>query len=120
MTALPEEIRDISDRTLIIVWSDGHEGLYFAEYLRKNCPCAICNDEEKSPNKSSPFKILGNPELLDNITFVSWEMVGRYAVTFKFNDGHSSGIYPYKLLRNLCQCDLCSGDSISIQGPFIA
>ena len=35
------------------------------------------------------------------------EPVGRYALQFKWSDGHDTGIYAYKLLRGLCQCDLC-------------
>jgi DUF971 family protein len=35
------------------------------------------------------------------------EPVGRYALQFKWSDGHDTGIYSYKLLRGLCQCDLC-------------
>ena len=29
--------------------------------------------------------------------------VGNYALTFAFSDGHSTGIYPWKLLRELTQ-----------------
>ena len=35
------------------------------------------------------------------------ESVGRYALQFKWSDGHDTGIYSYTLLRGLCQCDLC-------------
>jgi DUF971 family protein len=35
------------------------------------------------------------------------EPVGGYALSFTWFDGHASGIYSYKLLRGLCQCDDC-------------
>ena len=33
--------------------------------------------------------------------------VGKYAIRFKWNDGHESGIYSWEYLRNVCQCDEC-------------
>ena len=34
-------------------------------------------------------------------------MVGRYAVQFLWSDAHFTGIYPFEMLRMLCQCDEC-------------
>lgn len=113
-----EEIKELSDQVLIAIWDDGHESLYFADHLRKNCPCAMCSNEEEQPEEKNLFKKLGNPGTLDTISFAGWKMVGRYAVSFRFSDGHNAGIYPYALLRKLCQCDLCTGHSVRIQGPF--
>lgn len=33
------------------------------------------------------------------------ELVGDYAVTLSFDDGHGTGIYPYELLEALSQAD---------------
>jgi len=33
--------------------------------------------------------------------------VGAYAVQFVWDDGHSTGIYSWDLLREACPCDLC-------------
>ncbi len=108
-------IVQISDTVIVITWNDGHEGLYFADHLRKHCPCAAC---AKQPQESSEplFKIYGqNPK---EVKFTGWQRMGRYAVEFHFNDGHNTGIYPYQLLRELCQCDLCTGNAVRIQGPL--
>jgi DUF971 family protein len=35
------------------------------------------------------------------------ELVGGYALSLKWFDGHSSGIYSFKFLRSICQCDAC-------------
>ena len=32
-------------------------------------------------------------------------LVGQYALRFAFDDGHSTGIYPYDALLELCPCD---------------
>ncbi len=110
-----ESIQMVTDKVLTITWDDGHESLYFADHLRKNCPCADCEAERKGDNKQ-PFKTLKiHPE---DIRFTGYEIMGRYAVSFKFSDGHSTGIFTYEQLRDLCQCDLCTGNVIRIQGPL--
>ncbi len=110
-TVQPKSINQISDTVLTILWDDGHESLYFADHLRKNCPCADCESrKEKLGDKAFPF--------LKDIKIDSYEMQGRYAIGFTFSDGHNTGIYRYELLRDLCQCDICTGNVIRVQGPF--
>lgn len=36
------------------------------------------------------------------------ELVGRYALQIFWNDGHSSGIYAFSYLRDLCPCAACA------------
>ena len=107
----PKQITLISDTVLSIKWSDEHEGLFFADHLRKNCPCAACENLRVSLEE----KAFSN---LDDIKIIKWDMLGRYAVGFTFSDGHSTGIYIYENLRSLCQCDICTDNVIRIQGPF--
>ncbi|MEO6909480.1 MAG: DUF971 domain-containing protein [Edaphobacter sp.] len=33
--------------------------------------------------------------------------VGRYAIKFKWSDGHETGIYSWNYLRSVCQCEEC-------------
>lgn len=37
-----------------------------------------------------------------------YSMVGRYAIAFAWSDGHSSGIYSYEYLLEMCECDSCA------------
>jgi DUF971 family protein len=37
--------------------------------------------------------------------------VGRYAIQFNWQDGHSSGIYSWDFLRRHCQCAVCKEPS---------
>jgi DUF971 family protein len=32
------------------------------------------------------------------------EIIGRYAITIHWSDGHHTGIYSFDLLRKLCPC----------------
>jgi DUF971 family protein len=111
----PTVIDQISDNVVTIKWDDGHESIYFADHLRKNCPCARCADE-KTEKKVGPFQVLKTN--VNDIAFTGWEKIGRYAVAFKFSDGHTTGIYSYETLRDLCQCDECDKNVIRIQGPL--
>ena len=36
------------------------------------------------------------------------ELVGKYALSFSFSDGHGTGIYPFEALRRMCLCAECS------------
>jgi DUF971 family protein len=33
--------------------------------------------------------------------------IGKYALGFKWNDGHEAGIYSWDYLRRVCQCEVC-------------
>jgi DUF971 family protein len=94
-----------------IEWKDGHLSQYTFPFLRDACPCALC-DEERSkagrepgePPRSKPgelpmFKAAAKP--------VSAEPVGKYALKFKWNDGHELGIYSWQFLRDVCPCEEC-------------
>ena len=35
--------------------------------------------------------------------------VGNYAISFAWTDGHSTGIYRFDFLRQICPCDECRG-----------
>ncbi len=115
----PEKIELISDTVLSVKWSDGHDSVYFAAHLRESCPCADCETLREgagSKEKTGPFQIGRlTPE---EMHIHGWEMIGRYAISFKFSDGHDTGIYTYEYLRSLCQCDICTGNVVRIQGPM--
>jgi DUF971 family protein len=44
-----------------------------------------------------------------NIQAEDYLMVGKYAVQFLWSDGHYTGIYPYDMLRTLCEQQSDSG-----------
>jgi DUF971 family protein len=104
MPATPKRIKlAAGDNTLSVEWSDGHLSSYPYRYLRDKCPCATCTD--KSPEAAdSPFPILGVKPLKPERA----ELIGRYAVQFHWSDNHSSGIYAFEYLRELCPCAECA------------
>jgi DUF971 family protein len=109
----PKEISEFSDTALIITWEDGHESIYLYEDLRQSCPCARCNDLRKSSKDGKlPFK---RPIPLGvqsgKIRPEKTEPVGLYAIRFKWNDGHDTGIYSFEFLRKLCPCEKCQPET---------
>lgn len=36
------------------------------------------------------------------------ELVGRYALQIFWSDGHSTGIYTFPYLREICPCEACT------------
>lgn len=102
---------EFSDEALLITWEDAHESVYTYEELRKACPCATCTTERKArEKKKTGFKRIlpmGVPRA--GVKPNSIENVGRYAIRFKWNDGHDTGIYTYEFLRGMCTCEQCAG-----------
>ncbi|HEX6546342.1 MAG TPA: DUF971 domain-containing protein [Bryobacteraceae bacterium] len=106
--AQPEHINISKSAGIKIDWKDGHHSEYSLEYLRDECPCATCTGAHGTePQKTnyanpSPFQMY-KPKLKMN----SVEQVGYYAVRIHWNDGHSTGIYSFDHLRDICPCETC-------------
>ena len=97
----PSEIYQAGEYELGIRWSDGHVSVYPSIFLRKACRCAACVDEmsgksilnaEILPKDVHPLQVVG---------------VGRYGIRIDWSDRHSTGIYQFQYLREICPCALC-------------
>ncbi|HQZ98483.1 MAG TPA: DUF971 domain-containing protein [Pyrinomonadaceae bacterium] len=91
----PTQIIEESDSEVSIKWSDDAETRYSAPQLRRNCPCASC------VNEWTGEKILQSSQVPDDLKFNHISIVGRYALNFHFSDGHDTGIFSFKYLREL-------------------
>ena len=91
----PTQIVEESDSSVSIKWSDKSETLYTAPLLRRSCPCATC------VNEWTGQKILKDDQVTDDLTFSHISIVGRYALSFHFSDGHNTGIFSFDYLRKL-------------------
>lgn len=87
---------------LRIDWSDGVNTFVSWRTLRKECPCATCADERAKP--PNPFRVLSAQEVAAGPPAPEkMAPVGQYAYQIAWNDGHASGIYTLKSLRDLSQ-----------------
>lgn len=92
-------------RLLVVRWRDGHESRYPFDELRNVCPCADCRAAEKP---QGGLQVLTGPVVRrGEIRIVQVSPIGRYALSFTWSDGHSTGIYSFDFLRQLCPCEAC-------------
>ena len=92
---VPKEIARAGEADIKIIWQDGQERVYPARALRLACPCAGCVDEVTGERRLTARMV---PE---NVRPLKVELVGRYAMSVTWSDGHRTGIYPFELLRKL-------------------
>ena len=90
--------------TLSISWADRHETVFEATPLRWLCPCAYCRGEAGMPGWLDSAPTL-TP---DQTRLVDLHLVGNYALSPHWADGHRTGYYPFRLLRARCPCPACS------------
>ncbi|MFZ0333220.1 MAG: DUF971 domain-containing protein [Candidatus Acidiferrales bacterium] len=94
-----------------ITWSDAHTSHYDFPYLREHCPCATCKETHEKP-ANVDAKTAGGisvlPMFKPKITARAASTVGTYAVQIEFTDGHSTGIYSFDHLREICPCEACA------------
>nr|HPK65185.1 DUF971 domain-containing protein [Thermoanaerobaculia bacterium] len=99
-TATPIEVRRHPDERLLeIRWSDGHLSEYPYNELRGYCPCATCQGH-------APAELVFHPPKRPVVP-LDIQPVGNYGLTFRWSDGHATGIYRFDLLRRLCPCPVC-------------
>jgi DUF971 family protein len=96
---------------LEIDWADGHKSAWSFPLLRDACPCATCVEERKQTGRRigdlKPKQTELLPMYKPPAKPASAHAVGRYAIQFNWQDGHSSGIYSWEYLRRNCQCSEC-------------
>jgi DUF971 family protein len=92
-------------KKLIIVWDDGATCEYALDVLREACPCVECRGgHENMSGKPDVENLLLTIPLIRNKSYAIAKIVpvGNYAITPEWTDGHSTGIYTWGYLRELC------------------
>jgi ATP-binding protein involved in chromosome partitioning len=91
----PTGIRQQGPRALAITWGDGRESVYPVRALRLACGCASCVDEWSGEGRLDPASVPADVHPLRIAP------VGRYGIQIHWSDGHETGIYPFRRLREL-------------------
>ena len=92
--AWPVEIRLTRDRrTLNVSFDDGQAFDLSAELLRVTSPSAEVQGHSEAERKTVGGK--------RNVTILSVDPVGNYAVRLGFDDMHATGLYSWAFLRDL-------------------
>ena len=85
----------LDDTTLRITFADGLAKTFPVRFLRLKCPCAHCIDEMTGK------LLLNSTQVPTYVHPKNIETVGRYALRIHWSDNHNTGIYTFKMLRNL-------------------
>lgn len=88
---------------LTVEWRDGVVAHYPFFHLRDACPCASCVDEMTGK------KVLDPKQIPPDIHVRKADYVGNYALRLEWSDGHDSGIYSFRYLRELLDLSLEQG-----------
>jgi DUF971 family protein len=93
--AMPEEIRVTEAGAMLnLVYGESESYALPAEYLRVLTPSA----EARGHHGVGGRTVFGK----SGVRIAGVEPVGNYAIKLIFDDGHSTGIYTWDFLRELC------------------
>lgn len=99
--AKPLKIQRLADtQSLRIEWADGHLCEMPYDYLRRWCPCAACNHSRSEADKG--LRIVTEEPPAESLQIDEIGLVGTYAVSLVWSDGHDTGIYTFRFMRDLC------------------
>jgi DUF971 family protein len=90
----PRVITKSDPTRLTLAWADGHTTVFGARELRQMCPCAGCVDELSGRRT---LDVEGVPA---DIVTKGVTLVGNYGLGILFSDGHGTGIYTFRMLRD--------------------
>ena len=93
----PAKIEQRGPHHLAITWHDGAESVYEVRALRLACGCAECVDEWSGEAR------LESTAVPADVHPLRIQSVGRYAIQIAWSDGHETGIYPFRRLRELAR-----------------
>ena len=112
----PDHIAISKSRGMTIDWADGHKSQYSVALLRDSCPCAGCTGSEGGVPQRTNYQAEGNGAGGEKNPFKMYKPalkmlvvneVGSYAVRIDWSDGHNTGIYSFRHLRQICPCESC-------------
>ena len=118
----PDKVRVLltEGKGLEIDWKDGHRSAWGFAWLREACPCATCIEQRQLEGRKAGQPKAKAAAVLPMFTPPakpkSAQAVGRYAIQFNWQDGHSGGIYSWEYLRRVCQCGECTFAAAETQG----
>lgn len=92
MAPQPRKITRSDPGRIEFEWDTGERTVLTTVELRSICPCATCVDELSGVRRHDPRTV---PEGLQHAEV---RLVGNYAITMSFSDGHATGIYTFPML----------------------
>ncbi|MDZ4829375.1 MAG: DUF971 domain-containing protein [Phycisphaerae bacterium] len=105
MDDVPKHVSLERERGLTVEWQDGKRSFFPVAYLRANSPSADARTlREKLA--ANPLTVLPSSRSKGPLIALDAELVGRYAVRIRFSDGHDTGIFSWRYLREIDKGEL--------------
>lgn len=93
----PTRIESFSPTEMLLAWNNNEKFSVPYVELRFYCPCASCLDEHTGE------RIIQRTSIAPDIKPTAVQLIGRYAIGITWSDGHSTGMYHYDRLHQLCE-----------------
>ena len=87
---------------LTVHWPDGTKSRFPVAFLRRMSPSAEARELREQIRKN-PLTVLpgGSSEASGPLTADDAELIGNYAIRIYFSDGHHTGLYSWRYLREI-------------------
>lgn len=85
---------------LLVEWADGQVRTIDLRLIRQQCPCALCDDVRAKEKKHSGLHMVTKAEMPSTV-LTEIIPVGNYAIQIRWEDGHDTGIYTYRFLKEM-------------------
>ena len=92
MAPQPRKITRSDPSRIEFEWDNGEKTVLTTVELRAICPCAACVDELSGVRRHDPATVPAD------LVHRDVRLVGNYAITMSFSDGHATGIYTFPML----------------------
>jgi len=86
---------EFNEKNITLTWSNGIKKTIDNKKLRINCHCASCI------NEMTGQKTLQDKNIPNDIKATEIKPIGNYALSITWTDGHSSGLFSYKMINEL-------------------
>jgi DUF971 family protein len=96
MKATPTKIKPYNSQELMVSWNNGETYRIPYREVRFLCPCAGCVDEKTGK------RTIRRESVQAGIRPTDVKPVGQYAIRFYWSDAHSSGMYHFDSLKEIC------------------
>ncbi|MBM4008030.1 MAG: DUF971 domain-containing protein [Planctomycetes bacterium] len=96
----PRHIELRRSEGLAVVWADGHESFFPVAFLRRLSPSADARAVREAL-AVNPLTVLPSSAGHGPLRADAAEMVGNYALRITFSDGHSTGLFSWRYLREI-------------------
>lgn len=94
----PTDVEVRREEGVTITYADGHVATFDLITLRQGCPCAECRSLRERGTDVWPRPHSPSPLRIEHA-----EYHGAWGLGITWNDGHSTGIFPFEALRRISE-----------------